>query len=175
MAFDGGGANGGIDGVRQFWFLLVGLAGALVMIGVTIAFYTVQNSHQNKGHRLHLSPYLIASILVAVGIAGMVAARLTERPLDGSSDASLLASYRSRFFLWVGVGEVPAFIGLAATVATGHFWLYLVGCVFAVAAYVRIAPTANHLAKDQAQLDRNGNHRSLISALGTMSARRSRR
>jgi hypothetical protein len=169
---NGVGGNGG--GVRQFWSLLIGLASALVFIGIIVGSYVAQAQHTKNGHPLHLSPYLIAVLLVVLGVAGLAAARFTERPLNGSSDATLLASYRARFFLWIGVGEAPAFLGLAAAVATGYFWLYLVGCVFAVVAYVRIAPTVRHLARDQDQLDRSGTHRSLSSALETMPVRRRR-
>jgi hypothetical protein len=175
MPFNAVAGNGGANGVRQFWLLLAGLAGALVTIGVFIALYIVQNKHHKSGHALHLDPYLIAAILIIFGVAGQVVVRFVRAPLKGDSDASLLASYRARFFLWVGVGEAPAFIGLAAAVATGRFWLYPVGVVFAFVSYVHIAPTARHIAKDQAELDRSGSRRSLISALATMPARRSRR
>lgn len=175
VPFDTAAGDSGVNGVRQFWFLLAGLAGALVMIGVTIALYMVQSDHQRNGHAVHVNPYLIAGVLIALGTAGQVAVRIVQAPLKGNSDASLLASYRARFFLWVGVGEAPAFLGLVAAVATGRFWLYPVGVIFAFMSYAHIAPTTSHLARDQAQLDRSGSHRSLTSALATMPARRPRR
>ena len=173
MSLNIGGSSSGVNGVRQFWFLLFGLAGALVMIGVTVALYITQNHHHKAS--LHLNPYLLAVVIVIIGIAGQVAVRVVEPPLKGTSDASLLATYRSRFFLWVGVGESPAFIGLAAALASNRFWLYPVGVIFAVLSYFRIAPTARHLARDQRQLDQAGMSRSLLSALASMPARRPRR
>jgi hypothetical protein len=168
-----GGTASGNNGVRQFWFLLVGLAGALVLIGVTIGSY-IANDHHRKTS-IHLNPYLVAIIVIALGVTGQVLVRIVDPPLNGSTDASLVATYRQRFFLWVGVGEAPAFLGLVAAIATNEFWLYLVGVVFAVLSYVRIAPTARNLARDQRHLDQSGSPRSLVSALASMPARRSRR
>jgi hypothetical protein len=42
-------------------------------------------------------------------------------------------------------------------------------------AYVRIAPTARHLARDQERITRCGSGLSLVSALSNMPARRPRR
>lgn len=175
MAFDSVGSGGGTNGVRQFWFLLAGFAGGLVLIGVTIGVFIAQNEHQMKGHPLHANPYILAAIVVVLGCGGLIAAQILDRPLNGSSDSLLLTSYRTRFFLWIGVGDAPAFLGLAFAVATDRFWLYPVGVVFACVAYVRIAPTARHLARDQERITRCGSGLSLVSALSNMPARRPRR
>jgi hypothetical protein len=175
MPLNSAGGNSAVNGVRQFWFLLMGLAGALVMIGVAVAPYVIQNQHLKKSHPLHLSPVSSASVIVVVGLIGQVLVRSVNRPLNGSSDVSLLASFRARFFLWVGVGDVPAFVGLALALASDRFWLYPVGVAFALVSYAHIAPTGAHLARDQEQLNRSGNRRSLIEALATMPGRRPRR
>jgi hypothetical protein len=171
MPLTRGGTTRGNNGVRQFWFLLIGLAGALVVVGLTIGNFLAKNRHHAS---LHINEYLLAGVVIALGVAGQVLVRLVDPQLNGATDASLTATYRQRFFLWVGVGEAPAFLGLLAAVATDRFWLYLVGCVFAVLSYVHIAPTARNLARDQARLDQNGTPRSLVSALGAMPTRTSR-
>jgi hypothetical protein len=173
VALNPGGITSGNKGVQQFWFLLVGLAGALVLIGVTMASY-IANDHHHKTST-YLNPYLAGIIVIAFGVAGQVLVRIVDPPLNGSTDASLVATYRQRFFLWVGVGEAPAFIGLVAALVTNNFWLYLVGVVFAVLSYVRIAPSARNLARDQRRLNQSGSSLSLVSALASMPARRSRR
>lgn len=173
MPLNTGGISSSANGVRQFWFLLIGLAGALVMIGVTVGTYMAQDHHHKTS--VHVNPYLLAVILVILGTAGQVLVRFVERPLNGTSDRTLLDTYRSRFFVWVGIGEAPAFMGLAAALVTNRFWLYPVGVVFAVFSYWRIAPTSGHLAKDQRRLDQSGSPRSLVAALATMPAGRSRR
>jgi hypothetical protein len=170
MPLDGGRVN---NGVRQFWFLIAGLAGALFMIGVTIGGYLLDGQHHKTS--LHLNPYVLAVVAIALGIAGQVLVRVVDSPLNGSSDSSLVASYRARFFLWVGVGEAPAFTALLFAIATNHFWIYPVGLVFAMLSFVRITPTVRHLAKDQLRLDQSGTHCSLVSALASMPAGRSRR
>jgi hypothetical protein len=160
--------DGSANGVRLFWFLLAGLAGAVVCICLAFAVAIYDGKAFRRAHRLHLSPGLVAIGIVVIGLACLLAARLLERPLDGSSDASLLASYRSRFFIWVGLGEAPFFLGLAAVAVTGWFWPCLVGAALAVLGYVRIAPTARALARDQERLNATGNSRSLVGALATM-------
>lgn len=160
--------DGSANGVRLFWFLLAGLAGAVVCICLAFALAIYDGKAFRRGHRLHLSPGLLAIGIVVIGMVCLLAARLLGRPLDGSSDASLLNSYRSRFFLWVGLGEATFFLGLAAVAVTGWFWPCLVGAVFAVLGCVRIAPTGRALARDQERLNATGNSRSLVAALATM-------
>jgi hypothetical protein len=157
MPLYGGRAN---NGVRQFWFLLAGLAGALVMIGVTIGGYLLDGHHPKTS--LHLNPTALTVVAIALGIVGQVLVRVVDPPLNGSSESSLVATYRARFFLWVGVGEAPAFIALVFAIATNHFWIYPVGLLFALLSFVRIAPTARHLAKDQRRLDQSGTPCSLV-------------
>jgi hypothetical protein len=170
MPLPGGRAN---NGVRQFWFLLAGLAGAMVMIGITIGGYLLDGQHHKTS--IHLNPTLLAVVAIAIGIVGQVLIRVVNPPLNGSSESSLVATYRARFFLWVGVGEAPAFIALVFAVATNRFWIYPVGLVFPLLSFVRIAPTARHLAKDQHRLDQSGTPCSLVSALASMPVGQTRR
>jgi hypothetical protein len=110
----------------------------------------------------------VAIVIVGIGIGCLLLARLLERPLNGSSNTALLASYRTRFFLWVGLGETPFFVGIAAVAVTDWFWPCLVGAAFAVIGYLRIAPTASALARDQQRLNGTGSSCSLVAALTTM-------
>jgi hypothetical protein len=154
-------------GVRTFWLLLVGLAGAIVSICVGFAVFYKGKAFRKINH-LHASPELVAIVIVAIGIGCLSVARSLEPPLDGTSDSSLLISYRKRFFLWVAMGETPFFIGIAAVVATGWYWPFLVGAGFAALGYLRIAPTAGALARDQEKLNEKGSSRSLVAALATL-------
>ena len=172
-AFSSAGRGNG-SGVRVFWSLLVSFTSAVFFIGLALGI-AIKDKVLRKDHVVPMSPELVALGIVVIGIACLIAARLLERPLDGTDGPSLLASFRRRFFLWVAVGEVPLFIGMAAVAATHRFWIYLVGAVFAVVGYVRIAPTTRRLAHDQAQLDRSGASVSLLNVLAAMPTQARRR
>src|SRR5580704_2736710 len=153
--------DGDRSGVRTFWALLIRLAGVLALICLVFAYAIYQGKAFRNIHHVHLSPGLVAIGIVVIGIACLAAAKGLERPLDGSSDSSLLASYRKRFFLWVAFGEIPFFVGVAAAALTGWFWPCLVGTAFAFTGYYRIAPTVAALARDQDRLRGTGSSRSL--------------
>lgn len=163
--------------IRQFWFLLLGLAGSVVMIGVVLAIATghgPSNAALHVDHLPHVSTGALALALVGLGVVTLAAARALDRPLDGTSDAALVASFKRRFFLWVGLSEVPTFVGVALVALTARFALYPVGALFAFIGYARIAPTKVHLARDQERLDRAHQGRSLLNALGTVPAQSNR-
>jgi hypothetical protein len=166
--------DGNMTGVRVFRFLVAGLAGALVFICLAFAVAVYEGKAFRRVHRAHVSPGFVAIVIIVVGIGCLVVAKLFERPLNGGSDSALVASYRSRFFLWVGLGETPFFLGVAFVAVTDWFWPCLVGAAFAVIAYWRIAPTTGALARDQARVNGSGSSRSLVAALATMPTRATR-
>jgi hypothetical protein len=69
---------------------------------------------------------------------------------------------------------LPFFISLVAVALTDWFWLCRVGAAYAAIGYVRIAPTARSLARDQEHLNRAGSSLSLVAALATMPTRATR-
>jgi hypothetical protein len=166
--------EGNMNGVRVFWFLLAGLAGSVVSICLALTLAVYQGKAFRRVHRVHLNPGLVAIGIVVIGIGCLLVAKVLERPLDGRSDPSLLTSYRRRFFIWVALGEMPFFVGIAAVAVTAWFWPCLVGAAFALIGYIRIAPTASALARDQERLNNTGSSRSLVAALATMPNRATR-
>jgi hypothetical protein len=120
-------AGDDMRGVRTFWALLFGLAGAVLIICLVFAEAIYRSKAFRRSHHVHLSHGLVATGIVVIGIGCLFVASRVERPLDGTSDSSLVASYRKRFFVWVGLGELPFFVGVAAVAATGWFWACLVG------------------------------------------------
>jgi hypothetical protein len=163
--------DGNKTGVRLFWLLLANLAASVAFICLAFGVAIYQGKAFRRLHPVHFSPGLVAIGILVIGMGCLLAARLLERPMDASSDSSLVASYRSRFFIWVGLGEAPFFIGLAAVAVTGWFWPCLEGAAFAVIGFLRIAPTAGALARDQERLNATGSSRSLVAALATMPSR----
>jgi hypothetical protein len=114
---------------------------------------------------------VIALVIVLTGFSCMLIARAVDRPLDASSDAALRTSYFRKFFIQVGLGEVPFFLGIAAIALTGHFWLYFVGAAFSVVVYIRFAPTARNIDRIQRKIDLTGSQCSLRQALETLPSR----
>ena len=108
---------------------------------------------------------LAAGMVGAFGIAGLIAGRLLHRQLDCSSDASLAASYQTRFFLRVAFAQSAALGGFALSIALGPWWVYLIGLGFAAIGMFKVAPTRPRLEVEQAELTANGCHRSLSRAL----------
>jgi hypothetical protein len=99
------------SGVRTFTMLLFGLGAAIVMIGVVLGVALVEVKSLRIGHVHHANLWALAIFLTLVGCVLHLVGRRLERPLDPSSDQSLVGSYRQRFFLWVGCGEAPALVG----------------------------------------------------------------
>jgi len=136
----------------QYCVMLVVIGLALVVLGAT-------SVHAAKDVAAW------AAAVVAVGIVGLVTPRLVQRPLDGTSDANLAGTYRTRFFLRIAFGNVAALVAFVASFAAGEYLLYLLGCAFSVVAFVDAAPSKKNIAADQRDLVRGGCNRSLLGAL----------
>jgi F0F1-type ATP synthase membrane subunit c/vacuolar-type H+-ATPase subunit K len=65
---------------------------------------------------------LSVATVVAVGIASLISGRSIGRRLDGSSDAALVASYRSRFFLRLAFAESAALAAFVIAISIGPWW-----------------------------------------------------
>ena len=101
----------------------------------------------------------------------LVSQRVFERPLDCTSDASLAASYRTRFFVLVACAESSALAGFALAFVAGALWLYYLGAAFAVVGFAHAAPTVRQVRRDQERLGDQGCRRSLVqhALLGSVS------
>ncbi len=116
-----------------------------------------------------LGPISVArslGIVVGYGLISLVLAKLTERQLDCSTDAALVASYRVRFFRGMSFANSAALVGYVVELALGPWWVYFVGLVFSAVTYVRLAPTRRNLQAQEEALEDRGCGLSLISALG---------
>jgi hypothetical protein len=148
----------------MFWMLLVGLGAAIVLIGILLGVADAAGAFKHR-HASTSATVIAAVAIAAVGVVGQVLAKRMERPLDGSSPDALAQSYRTRFFLWIGFGEFPTFVGILALVITGKWVLYPVGALFAFVTYARIAPTREHLDRDDAALRHAGSALSVRTVL----------
>jgi hypothetical protein len=153
------------------WTIWSGLIAAVVFIGMVLGVAT--NRHEALARNRLPSVPLVAVVLliVGIGVACALIAKAVDRPLDASSTGSLRSSYFRRFFLRVGLGEVPFFLGITALAVTGHFWLYFVGVAFDAIALFSLAPTSHNLNRVQREIDSRGGQLSIREALETLPSR----
>ncbi|HEY8093578.1 MAG TPA: hypothetical protein VID93_07330, partial [Acidimicrobiales bacterium] len=73
----------------------------------------------------------------------------------------------NRFFLGVALAEIGALVGFVGFITTGKPALYPLGVTFTAIGFVRVAPTASHLDRDQRSLSERGIRLNLLAALNT--------
>jgi len=136
---------------------------AFVMAIVLFAFVLSQ---------LDLSPtnstWPVGTAMVVVGVvalAGLAARPVVDRPLDCSTGPALARSWRTRLMVRLALAEAPALVGFAAAFLTGSPSPFYLGGVAALLAFARAAPTARHLADDQAAIDARGSSLTVVAAL----------
>jgi F0F1-type ATP synthase membrane subunit c/vacuolar-type H+-ATPase subunit K len=104
--------------------------------------------------------------VVALGIcslAGMSWVR--RRPLVTGSPEALASSYRTRFFMGIGVAESAALFGFAGVFIGCSLWIYLIGLVFALVGLWMIAPSRLDIERRQTEITAAGSPLSLLDAL----------
>jgi hypothetical protein len=152
-------SSGGGDALTPLRSIFLTFALTLCLIGIVVGFLAAGGTRSNMSARA--GPLLVA----AVGTVTVLVVRFVPRPLDCRSDASLAASYRSRFFLRLAFAQAAALCGFVAFFLTADPAMYPLGLVFSAAGFASLAPTAAHLHADQQQLDMAGCGRSLVRAL----------
>ncbi len=133
----------------------------LSLVAITVVVFILAGTVEPEDPQTALA----AGMVVAIGIVGLIAERLLNRQLDCSSDASLAASYQTRFFLRVAFAQSAALGGFALSMALGPWWVNLIGLGFAAVGMFRLAPTRRRLEVEQAEFTAKGCHRSLSRTL----------
>lgn len=153
-----------VDGLILLRQVFVSFVIALVLIGVVVVFL------DRSGEAPADPPTTLAVALLAVGaVVSRLGPRL-ERSLDCTSNGTLAATYRMRFFLRLAFSEVAALLGFVAFFLTYAAWAYPVGAAITAVGFMHAAPTAANLSAEQQQLTAQGCGRSLVSALRHPSA-----
>ncbi len=137
---------------------------AIAMLGFVLWLMGLKPAHNSP------SAGLVTVVVGAVAVGAMAAGPLLHRPLDSTTDASLAETWRTRFFVQIALAELPALFGFTGALLAGAIAPYLLGAAVAAAMFVRVAPTARHLDRDQQEL-RNRSARSLVTVLATATVR----
>lgn len=155
-----GSARGKMSGVvSTLRLLLIAFTGGIVALSVVTVI--VARDVAADG------PAAVAvAVVVAAGLASLALRRVVANRLDGTSDAALMDSYRTRFLMRLALGEAPALIGFAVALALGPWWVFFAALPFTALSFALAAPTVGNVARDQAALRAEGCHRPLGQLLG---------
>lgn len=148
----------GRDGLIMLRSLFMTFCGALVLIASVVVLLGDLTDGQAR-------PAVSIPVVIAFGAAALIAQRVTPSELDCTTDATLAATYRTRFFLRIAFSESAALVGFAIEISLGPWWVYFVGLGFALVGFWMLAPTRANLAHDQDRLSLGGCRRSLTAAL----------
>ena len=140
--------------------LFTAFALALVLIGFVVAFLAAGSSQRNA-----MSAPAVAVAVAVFGVASLFVPRILERPLDCSTPAALVTSYRTRFFLRLAFADSAALVGFVGFLLTDEWWLYPLGGCFSLLGFMGLAPTRRNLERDQEALNLSGCGHALTSAL----------
>jgi hypothetical protein len=110
------------------------------------------------------TPWAVLAIGV-VSLAGI--ARIRRQPLPLGSAKALALTYRSLFFIGIGLAEAPALWGIAGVFLAGSLWIYLVGLAFTLVGLRMMAPTRSDIERRQREIIAAGSALSLLDALIT--------
>jgi hypothetical protein len=106
--------------------------------------------------------------VLAVGVVSLAGiARIRRRPLPAGSAKALALTYRSLFFIGIGLAEAPALWGIAGVFLGGSLWIYLVGLAFTLVGLLMMAPTRSDIERRQREIIAAGSALSLLDALIT--------
>jgi hypothetical protein len=122
----------GTDGLTALRGIIVGLITALVLFIVALSYVVEVDG----------DPALAPAVVIAVGLLSHLAIGfLARRRPSTNSLRDLGDSWRTRMFTGVGLAELPGLVGVAAALISDTLWVYLIGMMFALAGFWRIAPS----------------------------------
>lgn len=133
---------------------------SLVLIGLVAVLQT-----SGEGVEESVSGAVAGIVVAAVGVLSLLAPRIVAPPLDCSSTETLVAGYRTRFFLRMAFANVAALVGFVGVFLSGEWWPYPLGAAFTAIGMARLAPTRRNLERDEESLIAAGCGRSLMEAL----------
>jgi hypothetical protein len=87
--------------------------------------------------------------------------RLRHRPLPSVDQASLLASYRGRFFIMVGIAQAPALAGVVGSFFSRSLWTPVIGVGISMIGLFIAAPSRRNIEYEQQKLNAQGSPLSL--------------
>ena len=147
------------DGLVLLRQLFVTFCSTVVMFGIVLgALYPSSKPPTDPPNAV------IAAFLIFGGIGVLWSSRF-EPPVKCTSDATLAATYRARFFFRIAFSQAAALFGFVGFFLTYDWWPYPVGVMIAAYGLSHAAPTRSNLRRDQERLTEQGCFRPLVQAL----------
>jgi F0F1-type ATP synthase membrane subunit c/vacuolar-type H+-ATPase subunit K len=144
----------GLTELRRIYLRLV-----LALAFFVVAFGFIESS---KDEGSAASVWIVA----AVGLACLGGLRLLwARSLLTSSAHELAGSYRSTFFMGIGLAETPAICGMAVSFVGRGLRDVILGVSFGLVGFWMIRPSKGELGRRQAEITAAGSPLSLVAAL----------
>lgn len=106
--------------------------------------------------------WIFLLLVLAPGIAYLIVDRW---PLKADDTASLVASYRLKFYLGMGLTQSPAAFGFGGAFVTGVSWLLWLGGAISLLLLIAHAPTERNLERQERRSRDQGTQASLREAL----------
>jgi hypothetical protein len=148
------------NGLLGFRMVFLAFSSSLVGVGFVALFLAAGPGSENDLD--------VTTTTVGVAVAGAILVALSRNlgpALSCDSPLALASSYRSRFFLRLGLANAAALVGFVGVVLAGSAMPYAAGLAWAVVGFVRVAPTASRLERCQAELALRGCPHRLVDAL----------
>ena len=165
--------------LRTYRILAAALMGALVVIGIALAFIVHGGTTQTRnGHTVHTHAPS-AGLYIAIVVLGVIAAALVQSfgyripPLSPDTDASDaratgLRVYQQTMFLRFALSEAVAIVAIALVFSFDsdtELPYVLAAVISLVLMAVHVWPSQSLISRVQAKLDRNGGRSDLSNAL----------
>lgn len=140
--------------------VFMAFATGVVLFGLVALFVilTAEKPQEDPGVGLAL-------VMLGFGVLAQILVTKLERPLDGTSEGSLLNTYRGRTIIRSAVAEGGALLGIVAALISVRAWVLLVAALIGAVGFVRAAPTAAAIQRDEERLQAQGSPFSLMAAL----------
>jgi len=140
--------------------VFVAFVSGIVLLGVVLLFLGLD--------RVDDVPLELGyAVTAGVGLLSLGGSVVAGPRLDPTDAGTLLASYRTRFFVRLAAGEVPALVGFAMSFVVGSGFPFLVALPFTAIGFLRAAPTAAAITRDDEALATTGSALSLRNVLYT--------
>ncbi|MDP8957397.1 MAG: hypothetical protein M3N24_10660 [Actinomycetota bacterium] len=156
------------DGITRLRWLYVHLL--VPFFGFLIVLFLITREMAKGESQLQWFPWVVAAVGV-YELSGLFWLRsdrwLRSKRIAPLTPRSAVGGYIGVFFIGVALAYTPALVGFVGVFVTGDLSMYLLGLVFAIPAFLLIAPTQSDIERRQRQLDERGARFSLGEALMT--------
>jgi hypothetical protein len=122
-------------------YLYFAFTSSLVMFWFVLSFVATKRSAPTT------TDVPFALVAIALGVVAMALGPRFERAVVEANADQVVKAYQTAFFQQIAVAETAPLVAFVGTFVTGASWLYPLGMLAAVPAFVRLAPSAANLRR----------------------------